>query len=97
MLCEFSLPKSKLRSSKVYFSSVVVGRWSLELAWVQILALPPFCFVTLGPLQFLLGVKWGSISVCLLGNKSVHIKFLEWGLGHSKCSINITMIILFQL
>ena len=96
VLFEFFLPKSKQWSSKVYFSTVVVGRQSPEPAWVQILALPLFCHVTGGPLQPLLCVKWGSINVCFLGNKSVQIKVLEQGLEYNKCSTNINKIIFFQ-
>ena len=72
-------------------------RMSLELAWVQILALPLFCYVTWGPLQSLPGIKWGSINVCFLGNKSIQIKLLEQGLEHNKCSTNINKIIFSQL
>ena len=97
VLFEFFLPKSKLWPSKVYFSRVVVvGRWSPELAWVQILALLLFCHVTWGPVQSLLCVKWGSINIGFLGNNSVQIKLLEQGLEHKMCSTNINKIISFQ-
>lgn len=65
-------PNCKTMALKSLFSRVVVGRWSPELAWVQILALLLFCHVTWGPLQSLLCVKWGSINVCFLG-KSMYI------------------------
>lgn len=81
---------------KRLFLQSVAGRRSPEPAWVQILALLLFCHVTGGPLQPLLCVKWGSINVCFLGNKSVQIKLLEQGLEHNKCSTNINKIIFFQ-
>jgi len=91
----FSFQIKKMVLKRLFLQSVA-GRQSPEPAWVQILALLLFCHVTGGPLQPLLCVKWGSINVCFLGNKSVQIKLLEQGLEHNKCSTNINKIIFFQ-